>query len=180
MALEFTLRALRGAAGPVPPAWIGEDAGCCDLHMSRGVRLRQRRAPPSLCNSRPPVMWVSNMPPRTGCSAMPKLRDGMSRQCARAGLVPVPGRPAMSCLRLRATCNATTCFWIMPSTVIRRYQYDADTRQLDILFVSGEAYSYFDVPESIVEGLRNAPSKGRYFQSHIRDKFTFRRDRTRG
>lgn len=68
----------------------------------------------------------------------------------------------------------------MPSTVIRRYQYDADTRQLDILFVSGEAYSYFDVPESIVEGLRNAPSKGRYFQSHIRDKFTFRRNRTRG
>lgn len=68
----------------------------------------------------------------------------------------------------------------MPSTVIRRYQYDAATRQLDILFVSGEAYSYFGVPESIVEGLRNASSKGRYFQSHIRDRFAFRRDRTGG
>ncbi|MBT2186315.1 KTSC domain-containing protein [Sphingobium nicotianae] len=66
----------------------------------------------------------------------------------------------------------------MPSTVIHSYQYDPAACRLDIRFVSGETYSYFDVPQRIVAGLARAISKGRYFQSHIRDRFAYRRDRT--
>ena len=67
----------------------------------------------------------------------------------------------------------------MPSSVIRTYRYDAAHCRLDIEFVSGEAYSYFDVPDAVVSGLSGAFSKGRYFQRHIRDKFDFRRNRER-
>lgn len=66
----------------------------------------------------------------------------------------------------------------MPSSVIRGYAYDPAQRRLDVAFVGGEAYSYFDVPEGIAAGLRQARSKGRYFQRHIRDRFDHRRDRT--
>ena len=65
----------------------------------------------------------------------------------------------------------------MPSSVIRRYRYDEARHRLDITFVSGEDYSYFEVPGSIVSGLAAARSKGRYFQRHIRDRFAYRRDR---
>jgi hypothetical protein len=66
----------------------------------------------------------------------------------------------------------------MPSSVIRRFHYDAPAQRLDVLFVSGEAYSYFDVPAEIVTGLQQAQSKGRYFQLHIRDRFHYLRDRS--
>lgn len=67
----------------------------------------------------------------------------------------------------------------MPSSVIRRYSYDEAKHRLDITFVSGEDYSYFDVPEAVVSGLSSARSKGRYFQKHIRDHFPYRRDRAK-
>jgi len=66
----------------------------------------------------------------------------------------------------------------MPSTVIRSYHYDPAREQLDIEFVSGQAYSYFGVPEAVVSGLKEAFSKGRYFQPHIRDRFDYRRKRS--
>ena len=66
----------------------------------------------------------------------------------------------------------------MPSSVILRYDYDPAHRRLDIAFLSGQAYRYFNVPEAVYQGLIQAKSKGRYFQDHIRDKFDFRRDRT--
>jgi lysyl-tRNA synthetase class 2 len=66
----------------------------------------------------------------------------------------------------------------MPSSAIRRFDYDPQRRRLDIGFVSGGTYSYFDVPEAVAIGLRGARSKGRYFQQHIRGRFSFRKDRS--
>lgn len=43
--------------------------------------------------------------------------------------------------------------------------------ELIIKFVSGPYYSYKDVPGDVFIGLRDAPSKGRYFMEHIRDMF---------
>ena len=62
----------------------------------------------------------------------------------------------------------------MPSTVIRRFDYRDDRRELWIEFVTGRAYIYSNVPASVVQALRAAPSKGRYFNAHIRDHFAFR------
>jgi lysyl-tRNA synthetase class 2 len=68
----------------------------------------------------------------------------------------------------------------MPSSVIRSFDYDDRTRALDVLFVSGLRYRYSDVPEDIALGLAAAPSKGVYFNNHIRDSYAFERRRSRG
>lgn len=61
----------------------------------------------------------------------------------------------------------------MPSSVIRDWSYDAAAARLDILFVSGRRYRYHDVPERIAQGMRQAVSKGRYFNRRIRDRFRY-------
>lgn len=63
----------------------------------------------------------------------------------------------------------------MPSTVIRRFSYDAPQRRLRITFTSGEVYEYDRVPPGVEADLRAAPSKGRYFGACIRDRFPYRR-----
>ena len=61
----------------------------------------------------------------------------------------------------------------MPSSVIRKWDYDDAAQRLDIVFVSGKHYSYHDVPPEVVEEMRAAFSKGSYFNRHIRDHFDF-------
>jgi hypothetical protein len=63
----------------------------------------------------------------------------------------------------------------MPSTVIRSYRYDRHKRDLHVVFQSGRVYTYLQVPEEIHAGMRQAFSKGQYFNQFIRDKFAFRR-----
>lgn len=63
----------------------------------------------------------------------------------------------------------------MPSSVIRRFAYDADQRRLDVEFVSGRRYSYHDVPEEVARAMRAAPSKGSYFNAEVRDCYRFTR-----
>ena len=65
----------------------------------------------------------------------------------------------------------------MPSTVIRRFDYDAPARRLDIEFVTGRRYRYHDVPDRIAAGFRAATSKGSFFNRCIRDHFAFTRIR---
>ena len=63
----------------------------------------------------------------------------------------------------------------MPSSVIRRWDYDPARQRLDIEFVSGRHYAYHDVPERIADGMRRAVSRGSYFNRRIRDRFRFER-----
>ena len=65
----------------------------------------------------------------------------------------------------------------MPSSVIRSYSYDEARRVLTITFVSGEVYDYLDVPPEVHLALRLASSRGRYFGSHIRNRYRFTRRR---
>lgn len=67
----------------------------------------------------------------------------------------------------------------MPSSVIRGWKYDEDEQRLDILFVSGKCYSYQDVPPRVAKGMREAFSKGSYFNRRIRDHFAFTEHRAR-
>ena len=59
----------------------------------------------------------------------------------------------------------------MPSTVIRRFTYDPDRAELDILFTTGRRYRYRAVPPEAYDALAAAFSKGRHFNAHIRDRF---------
>lgn len=62
----------------------------------------------------------------------------------------------------------------MPSTVIRRFDYLREDRELIITFTTGRRYLYSDVPEETVRQFRSAYSKGVYFNRHIRDQFRCR------
>ena len=61
----------------------------------------------------------------------------------------------------------------MPSSVIRRFRYK--DRVLEIEFVSGRRYRYFDVPEAIYRAMRNSLSKGEFFNLRVRNQFPFER-----
>jgi KTSC domain len=61
----------------------------------------------------------------------------------------------------------------MPSSVIRRYRYDEMQRTLEITFVSGKVYVYADVPPDVFEDFCAAPSKGQFFNRHIRDCYAY-------
>jgi hypothetical protein len=59
----------------------------------------------------------------------------------------------------------------MPSTVIRRFTYDPDARQLHVTFVSGRRYRYDEVPADVAREMQLAFSKGQFFNRRIRDVF---------
>jgi hypothetical protein len=65
----------------------------------------------------------------------------------------------------------------MPSSVIRSFDYDPALHRLFVRFVSGRLYHYDCVPGRVFEAMRRAPSKGRYFNRMIRDRFPATRDR---
>ena len=56
----------------------------------------------------------------------------------------------------------------MPSSVIRRFMYVPDARELTIEFVTGRRYVYAGVPEEEVQAFRSA------FNRHIRDCYPCR------
>ena len=62
----------------------------------------------------------------------------------------------------------------MPSTVIRRFDYSPQSRELVVEFVTGRRYVYLDVPEEEAAAMRAAFAKGRYFNAHIRDRYGYR------
>ena len=63
----------------------------------------------------------------------------------------------------------------MPSTVIRSFSYDPASAELLITFQSGRQYVYCDVPEEIYTAMKAAFAKGEFFNSRVRDHYSFRR-----
>lgn len=64
----------------------------------------------------------------------------------------------------------------MPSTLISRIAYEPQRKVLSVWFVrSGKRYDYEAVPAATYAGFRQAFSKGRFFNDHIRGHFRFRR-----
>ena len=61
------------------------------------------------------------------------------------------------------------------STAISDIDYDAERAKLLVRFISGEAYVYVGVPGEVCRSFAEAESKGRFFQSQIRDRYPFNR-----
>jgi KTSC domain len=62
----------------------------------------------------------------------------------------------------------------MPSTSMRKTDYDAATRTLSVWFVaSGKRYDYENVPAETYAAFRRAFSKGRFFNTVIRNRFKY-------
>lgn len=61
------------------------------------------------------------------------------------------------------------------SSMIASAGYDPADRMLEIQFISGSIYRYFAVPQEVYTSLLAAESAGRYFDSAIRDEYTYER-----
>jgi lysyl-tRNA synthetase class 2 len=57
------------------------------------------------------------------------------------------------------------------SNVIKSFDYDGATQTLRVEFNNGSVYKYHDVPDSVSQELKIAPSVGQYFNTHIREKY---------
>ncbi len=61
------------------------------------------------------------------------------------------------------------------STAISAIDYDRERAKLFVRFVSGEQYVYVGVPGEVHRSFCDAESKGRFFQSEIRDRYPYNR-----
>jgi hypothetical protein len=60
------------------------------------------------------------------------------------------------------------------SSMISAAGYEPETRTLVVLFTSGKAYEYLDVPQEVYDGLLAAESKGQYMNSQVIDVYDYR------
>jgi len=51
--------------------------------------------------------------------------------------------------------------------------YDVDSATLQVEFLNGGVYQYFDVPENVYQGLVNADSVGKYLAAHIKGHYRY-------
>lgn len=51
--------------------------------------------------------------------------------------------------------------------------YDADSATLEIAFLSGGLYQYYDVPEYVYDELMSAGSHGSYFAAKIKNVYSY-------
>jgi hypothetical protein len=60
------------------------------------------------------------------------------------------------------------------SSTLATVAYDEAQELLQLGFCTGAVYQYFGVPAAVHQALLDAPSKGRYFNQAIRDRFPYR------
>ena len=61
------------------------------------------------------------------------------------------------------------------SSNISRFAYDDASRVLKVEFTNGSVYDYFDVPDHVFSGMRNASSKGQYLAQQIKGNYRYAR-----
>jgi hypothetical protein len=57
------------------------------------------------------------------------------------------------------------------SSSIAEIGFDDDAEMLEVKFVSGSLYRYLGVSQDVYEDFRRAPSKGAFFNAHIKDAY---------
>ncbi len=59
------------------------------------------------------------------------------------------------------------------SSNIASIGYDEEAQTLEVEFLTGETYQYFDVPMSVYQELMSTASHGRYLNQYIKGKYRF-------
>ena len=59
------------------------------------------------------------------------------------------------------------------SSMIASVGYAAKKRVLEVEFLSGRIYQYFDVERDTYDALLRAPSLGTFFNAYIKDEYSF-------
>jgi hypothetical protein len=63
----------------------------------------------------------------------------------------------------------------MNSSTIATEGYDSATMILEVEFLNGNVYQYFDVPEAVYQEFKQAPSPGQFFNANIRGAYRYAR-----
>jgi len=64
---------------------------------------------------------------------------------------------------------------IVDSTAIREVSYYPDVERLFVEFKSGKEYEYFNVPVHVMNGLREASSKGKFLNKYVLAFYRFKK-----
>lgn len=59
------------------------------------------------------------------------------------------------------------------STSLSSVGYDPATETLEVEFLEGEVYQYYNVPEDIYDQLMRADSLGQFFNTYIRNEYPY-------
>jgi hypothetical protein len=59
------------------------------------------------------------------------------------------------------------------SRLLKSVGYDVASSVLEVEFVGGRVYEYYDVPLSIYSALMESESKGSYFNDFIKDMYAY-------
>lgn len=59
------------------------------------------------------------------------------------------------------------------SSNIASIGYDTNSQTLEVEFLNGGVYQYFDVPQHVYEGLMNADSHGQYLARNIKGIYRY-------
>jgi hypothetical protein len=71
------------------------------------------------------------------------------------------------------TQGVANAIYACDSSLLKAAAYHDPAAVLELAFHSGAIYCYFAVPAQIYREFLRAESKGRYFNSHIRNRFNF-------
>ncbi|MDP2320073.1 MAG: KTSC domain-containing protein [Acidobacteriota bacterium] len=61
------------------------------------------------------------------------------------------------------------------STNIAEIGYDEPSRTLEVLYLNGGLYQYFDVAPQVYEELKRSSSKGQYLNAQIKGRYRYAR-----
>lgn len=59
------------------------------------------------------------------------------------------------------------------SSNIASIGYDARTLTLEVEFIGGSIYQYFDVPETVYQEFMRASSKGQFLHTNIKNNYRY-------
>ena len=65
--------------------------------------------------------------------------------------------------------------YTVASSNIASIGYDAGTETLDVEFLSGAIYQYYNVPQNMYDQLIQAGSKGRFLNTYIKNAYPYSR-----
>jgi hypothetical protein len=61
------------------------------------------------------------------------------------------------------------------SSNIRSIGYDSQSSTLEVAFISGDIYQYFDIPEYLYQQFLNASSHGQFLNDNIRYNYRYQK-----
>ncbi len=61
------------------------------------------------------------------------------------------------------------------SSNVSEISYDPDTQELLVRFVNGSLYKYLEVPENVYKSFLHAPSKGKFVNNRLKNRYLYLR-----